>query len=410
MSKSTIRRTIFGLSALAGSSALLVLGVAFALICISFAFAQTIPASSNSLAIAQVIVTPQVTQAWPESGGRGQYVTLQGSGFGSTPGSVSFSEGGQSTLAAVDFPKECTGLWWRDGYVIVKVPDSLAPGAYQMKLAKPDGSTSNTVSFQVTSNPPSLGICGVNPDNGAAGTPMSIYGEGFGATQGRVSIGTTDATLANNGWNDTFISIVAPVSGLLSGKLRVIDATQTLSNPIFFTAGRCVAGQCGAGETCCLDGACRLSGSCQNKEAICQYGWSITTASLADIGQSCLVNTDCRSQTCGANKKCIQGTKDINASCQFDQECRASLFCQNGSCVSKYKTTGESCTSNSECGSGNCTNNICQAGTLALGAACTTGDQCQSSTCTNSLCSQAPRALTATNMSPSGSTVGSLGC
>src|SRR5690606_16993573 len=43
---------------------------------------------------------------------------------------------------------------------------------------------SNKVAFDVIAGLPGPGLCGIEPDNGPAGTQVTIYGEGFGTGPG----------------------------------------------------------------------------------------------------------------------------------------------------------------------------------------------------------------------------------
>ena len=58
-------------------------------------------------------------------GPAGQYITVYGTGFGTTTGSIFFENEslGYTALGDTDFPDACGDDFWHDTYVTVKVPE-----------------------------------------------------------------------------------------------------------------------------------------------------------------------------------------------------------------------------------------------------------------------------------------------
>src|SRR4029077_17831687 len=78
-------------------------------------------------------------------------------------------------------------------------------------------------------------ITGTSQTTGSVGSPVTISGTGFGASQGGSTVTLNGAPVTINTWNNTSISITIP-SGASSGPLVVCVApTMNDSNPVTFT-------------------------------------------------------------------------------------------------------------------------------------------------------------------------------
>ncbi len=330
----------------------------------------------------------KIDRVFPQSGPPNQFVSIEGSGFGPVAGTVVFDQNGRAVQAETkSFPLECQGLWWRNTTIIVKVPQ-LEAGTYMIKLKRQDGSISNQIRFVVNQGTPTPGICGLLPDNGPAGVPVRIFGSGFGRDAGKVVLGSVDLQIEDQGWNDSIIRAQTSLTDSLSGKIRVITADKTLSNPISFSFARCSPGSCGTGNACCADGSCRPDGRCEDRPPLCTYSWAFYTGDLAGTGEPCSSNEQCLSGIC-TNGICAQGIKGEGARCTFDAECQKGLKCENGMCKSILKKNGDKCTSSSECFSGKCENGICKNGDKKVGEQCKYDQECASGNCYNGKCAQA---------------------
>src|SRR5258706_75811 len=127
---------------------------------------------------------PSITSLTPTSGLVGTAVTITGTNFGSTQGTVTFNV----TTA--------TPTNWNATSIAVTVPSGAITGNVVVTVG---GIASNGASFTV--NTPAPNITGINPTSGLVGTAVTITGTNFGSTQGTstVTFNGTKATPAN--WN-----------------------------------------------------------------------------------------------------------------------------------------------------------------------------------------------------------------
>jgi len=166
---------------------------------------------------------PAISRVSPPSGPTGISVSVIGSNFGSTPGTVKFN----GTVA--------TTTTWSATLIIATVPSGTTTG---LVTATVGTQTSNGVTFTVTSAAGEPNITGLTPTSAAVGAQVTITGNGFGATQGSgvVWLGTQPGNVVS--WSDT--QIVATVaSGAKTGNARV-QQNEALSNSVPFT----VSGSC----------------------------------------------------------------------------------------------------------------------------------------------------------------------
>jgi YD repeat-containing protein len=75
-------------------------------------------------------------------------------------------------------------------------------------------------------------VTSLSPSTGAPGTPVTVSGSGFGATQGSSSVTFNGATAAVTSWSDTQIAVVVP-DGATSGPVNAIVGNITGVGPTF---------------------------------------------------------------------------------------------------------------------------------------------------------------------------------
>lgn len=200
---------------------------------------------------------PFISSFYPASGNAGQYVTIRGNGFGGARGSahVYFGE----TEATYDFPDVCLSSVWKNNQIIVKVPAGLTGGDYAIKIVLASGESLGTEKlnpnvFRFDANAvmaPSL--CKIDPTNGPAATPVSLWGEYFGREkdQGLVKFSTDKSatgTIAFDG-KAHLIKTTVPV-GAITGPVKVVDDNVS-GNELNFAVGECTAdADCGT-QICC---------------------------------------------------------------------------------------------------------------------------------------------------------------
>src|SRR6185437_7949824 len=134
--------------------------------------------SGNSNAdVVFTTANPVITSLSPTSGPVGTSVQINGSGFGSTAGTVKFS----NNAAAI--------TTWTDTQIIATVPTASKSGSVAVTIA---GVTSNS-NINFTVPPPQ--ITTITPSSGAVGTQVTVTGSGFQASQGSNTIGFTNGSL-----------------------------------------------------------------------------------------------------------------------------------------------------------------------------------------------------------------------
>jgi len=161
---------------------------------------------------------PAITSLSPTSGPVGTPVTIAGSNFGATQGTSTVTFNGTTATATS----------WSASSISTTVPSGASTGSVIVTVA---GAGSNGVNFTVTAAVPS--ITSLNPASGAVGTPVTIAGANFGATQGTstVTFNGTPATATN--WSASSIKVTVP-SGATSGNV-LVTVGGVASNGVAFT-------------------------------------------------------------------------------------------------------------------------------------------------------------------------------
>src|SRR5579859_1817390 len=157
---------------------------------------------------------PTITQLSVTSGSPGTSVTISGSHFGTSTGTVTFS----GTVATL------SGSGWSDGSITVLVPAGATSG--DVIVTTSGGTPSNGVAFTV----PQPNISSLSPSSGAVGASIQIIGSDFGTIAGTVTFSGISAN--TSGWSDTSITAVVP-NGLTTGGTAVVVNNQ--SNAFLFT-------------------------------------------------------------------------------------------------------------------------------------------------------------------------------
>ena len=129
-----------------------------------------------------------ITGISPAAAPVGGQVTITGTNFGSTAGTVTF-HGTAATPAS-----------WSATSITVNVPSGASSGPV---LVSAGGLDSNEWNFTVVPS-----VISVSPTSGSAGTQVTILGSGFGAAPGTVWLGSTPGSVVS--WNSS--QIVATVA------------------------------------------------------------------------------------------------------------------------------------------------------------------------------------------------------
>src|SRR5258708_9852406 len=136
---------------------------------------------------------PSITSLSPTSGLGGTAVTITGTHFGSTQGTVTFN-------GTTPTPTN-----WNATTIALTVPSGATTGNVVVTVG---GIASNGASFTV--NTPAPNTTDLNPPSHLVCTPLPVTGTNFGSTQGTstVTFNGTKATPAN--WNATSIAVAVP--------------------------------------------------------------------------------------------------------------------------------------------------------------------------------------------------------
>jgi uncharacterized protein YkwD len=183
---------------------------------------------------------PSLTSLSPTSGPAGTRVTLNGSGFGTSTGSVRFN-GTAASIAS-----------WSSTQIVATVPSGATTGPVTVRTSA--GVTSNGRTFTVTStsSPPTgtPSLASLSPSSGPRGTTVTISGANLGATQGssrvyfRYASAFVYGSVSVKSWSNSGVTLqVSPStsSGYTTGRYYVWiqrsngDGTYTTTNALVFT-------------------------------------------------------------------------------------------------------------------------------------------------------------------------------
>ncbi len=148
-------------------------------------------------------VVPSVISVSPTSGSAGTQVTILGSGFGATPGTVWLG----STPGSV--------VSWNSSQIVATVAANAVSGVAEVQQS---GFSSNSVPFTVATPT----ISSLSSTNVLPGAQVTISGSGFGAAQGNGQVWLGTAYGSVQSWSNTQI-VAAVASGSMSGNARVLQ-------------------------------------------------------------------------------------------------------------------------------------------------------------------------------------------
>jgi hypothetical protein len=219
---------------------------------------------------------PVLTGMSPGYGPQGTAITFTGQGFGATQGSSTVTLG---TYAM-------TPTSWSDTQIVAPVPSSAPNGKYYPVITVGGLQNPSSAGPFTVGNPPI--ITGLLPASGSPGTPVTITGVHFGATQGTslLEFGTYTATPTS--WSDTQIVVPVP-NGIPLGKVypdAVVGGLDTYTSSPFtvtqpppaISALSPAAGAVGASVTISGSGF----GATQGSSTVTLNGTSATPSSWSD--------------------------------------------------------------------------------------------------------------------------------
>lgn len=296
--------------------------------------------------------SPTITYVSPEDGGIGQYVTIAGSGFGGSTGSVYFDNqsSGYRALGSDDFPDACSDSFWSDSEITIIVPESYTNSldvdttTHDVMVVTRAGEDSNTAEFTISTAEPTAGICLLDPDSGLPGDEVTIYGEHLGSDLGSIAFyNEAGATVSTDGWDDSSVVVTVPTlaqTGALSLTTSSSEEANTLNFEITSDSTDDTATPIGAAygwrfstgeipETPKLYTECsdtRISavpnnqftsgGVCTNAMVFGEFNMTMQEASFID-GDSVLVE-ECSDNSCVSGSVAVVGSITISHSTGSD--------------------------------------------------------------------------------------------
>ncbi len=270
---------------------------------------------------------PIINKISPNSGAKGEYITISGQNFGPTRGYVRFYKKPVNKLSEdiywegnFDFMDACVNDVWSDKKIIVKFPSDsslINPQEYEVVVFNKDGKSNllhkDTI-FNLNQTTPRPGICSIKPLSGPIGKNLEIYGENFGTDKNVLkmyfwqdganinsTVGRTSSTVDNL---ENVFENSKNVGQKITGKVPINSVTGPVvagkdayfSNSIDFTVFDCTknenkclnsSGVQDENKQCCTTGLDK--GMCIPKEDLCAgstratgYMWRFTTAVFPD--------------------------------------------------------------------------------------------------------------------------------
>lgn len=238
---------------------------------------------------------PRIISFEPVTGNTGQYVTINGSGFGSRRGNSKVRFG--DTEADYTFPAICADSVWSDNQIVVKVPSGLSDAVGYTIYIDLSAQTLDTTaltpdSFLFDANSElSPSICRIRPTLGPVNSPVTLWGEHFGELADnpaiRFQLNHDQTGAAITGWRlgsqgsadeaSTTVHLEA-----VTGPVRIIQGANE-SNGLNYRVGTCQSNdECG-GLTCCpgdtfAAGRCvATANDCYNRVQASAYEWNFNT-------------------------------------------------------------------------------------------------------------------------------------
>ncbi|MDD2288077.1 MAG: hypothetical protein PHY55_04505, partial [Bacteroidales bacterium] len=232
---------------------------------------------------------PSISFFEPTSGSSGQYVTLYGSGFGNYRGisDIYFSANGENIVADYNFPPVCLQSIWSDNQVLIKVPENIDDGIYNI-VAK-IGSWEEIISTQtfLASSSMSLSpsLCKMSPISGPHNSVVNLWGEYFGEEALAIfsdnKSSSNSDVLSENGADRIVVNVPQEA---ISGPVKV-SRNGLSGNSLNFSIGVCTSNDdCPNSHTCCGNNTSG-AGTCVTNINDCDAGspdnsvfeWNFTT-------------------------------------------------------------------------------------------------------------------------------------
>jgi len=160
-------------------------------------------------------IGPVITSVSPTSGVAGTGIAIQGSGFGTSTGTVSFN-GMAATVSG-----------WGQNSILAQVPYNATVGPVSVTVA---GVSSNGMAFT-----PTPAITSLSPNFGLSGAQVVIAGSSFGNQQGSSAVTFNGTSASVTAWNNNSITVNAPVGALTGSVVVTVNGVNSAGATFTYT-------------------------------------------------------------------------------------------------------------------------------------------------------------------------------
>ena len=288
---------------------------------------------------------PVIQSVSPDNGATENLVTISGTGFGTTPGTVEFlgteKDGTPKTVSAY----QCGGTAsWKDKEIVVQVPAGSVDGPLKVSIPatgnvaaqseRTDDSVGPIMSKFDVNAIKRPGLCSVSPSAAEVNTPIKLAGLAFGATQGSSSIYLTNFQATPIVWGTG--QLTATVPSVASGTYQA----QVFTGDYFCLNGS--GEKVSPAITCFSDADCKKA----NAAYTCGTSWCSETLKFCQNNASCGASGGtCADVRVGSNTKQFTAINAVSTKkatiATIDTGWRS---CSNG------LNAGKSCSKDADCG------------------------------------------------------------
>jgi hypothetical protein len=188
--------------------------------------------------VAFTVPPPTITSTTNIQGAVGTNITISGSNFGTSQGTSTVSFNGTQAVPTS----------WSNTSINVPVPVGASAGNLVVTVG---GQASNGVSFT-----PGPSIQSLSLTSASVGTPVTINGASFGATQSGSSVKWNGTTATPTSWSDSSIVILVPNVSPGSGNIVVTAGFSSNSSPLTVVANAAISPSSGStGTTVTITGS-----------------------------------------------------------------------------------------------------------------------------------------------------------
>ena len=252
----------------------------------------------------QCISPTRITNYSPGDAAPDSLVTIEGTGFGTQPGTVTFVGDGTNSVSVT--PYQCNGqTQWMDDLIIVQVPGNAASGPILIETDggetdRTDDDSGPRMSDFLVSQNQRPGLCMLQPNQAEPNTQITVHGVGFGQDQGNSTFYFGNGETQNiAGWTNSQFNAGVPLLNPRTYRTQVFVGDNTCSG----SGNVCVDdSDCASGEVCEAGrfGSNRIEFDVLSRQTSqppvigsVDTGWRACDAASGNQGARCATDTDC---------------------------------------------------------------------------------------------------------------------